>query len=46
MKLKSQFEDSFKDKTLIHMIINKYLVDGKEFLTFNKILIVKFFLWM
>mgnify|MGYP001185406959 CR=1 FL=1 len=33
-EIKSQFEDSFRDKTLIHMIINKYLIDGKEFFTF------------
>jgi len=33
-EIKSQFEDSFRDKTLIHMIINKYLIDSKEFLTF------------
>ena len=33
-EIKSQFEDSFRDKTLMHMIINKYLIDGKEFLTF------------
>ena len=33
-EIKSQFEDSFTDKTLIHMIINKYLIDSKEFLTF------------
>ena len=26
-----QFKDSFKDKTIIHMLINKYLIDGKEF---------------
>ena len=33
-EIKSQFEDSFRDKTLMHLIINKYLIDGKEFLTF------------
>ena len=26
-----QFKDSFKDKTIIHMLINKYLIDGREF---------------
>ena len=38
-----QFKDSFKDKTIIHMLINKYLIDGKEFLKMPKNLHCQFF---
>ena len=43
-EIKSQFEDSFRDKTLMHLIINKYLIDGKEFLTFPQKLYCQLFL--
>ena len=32
-EIKYQFKDSFNNKTIIHMMINQYLIDGKEFLS-------------
>ena len=41
-----QFKDSFKDKTIIHMLINKYLIDGREFSKIPQNLDCQIFLWM
>ena len=36
MKQKDQFKENYQDKTIIHMIINKYLIDDKSYSFYSK----------